>query len=300
VRADVFICVRLEVCLRDGVKMKPMCGVYAGTNCELVLTDDYNLLFVHNQSAVYAFLTDAANQKCIHAAKAEVESGDICAEYLVTQQGGTNFVKGAGGHYPMRAYLDNPVACIQPLGNEEIQCCFPLIGDYIVNATLIEDLTGQALRSEGVAATDENIGYCLNRWHVGIGKLTYRHGEGDYFNGVVINTPKHMYHFEAHGNGYIYARAARYICTNKGVGFHQNYRLYFSSENARDNHVVIPKNNIAAAETLQIDEGAFKQKTCTLKDNTFYWPVLSASPTSITLVGCDDALYKWFPHSPFH
>ena len=274
-------------------------GVYIGQNCELVIIKKYTVIFLFYRDALYTFLTQTTDQKCIHVVRTKLDGQQATFEYLLKQQGGMNYVKGNGHDYPMIQFNEKQIVEIQPVKNG-IKCHFPSVEYITTEAALHESITPSSIQPLGIPANPDTIETCLNTWHLGLHEITEYQGGKKYFKGIILNTPKHMYIYEVSCNGSIYVRAARYACFKKGIVFHQNYRQHILNDGKATASVIAPKNNTFAALPLTCDEGLFQPNTCILNNFAFYWPMIDYEPYHIRLSGCDGAIYHWRPKTQVH
>lgn len=271
------------------LKMTVKPGVYIGSNIEIAVTKKYTLIFLAKDEALTTFLVQSADGRCIHAVRTKPGQGSLSVEYLLTGQGGMNYVKGKGfleyrGRQAVELIWEK----------ESVKCIFSLSGEEFT-AEIAEYLTEESLVPKNMDATDENLAECLNQWHLGVYELTESYGNKSFFEGIILNTPKHMYIYKAREGGQIYIRAARYRCDRKGIAFNQNYRQFYEAGRPESAHHVAVKDNRVSMEELEINSSYFVPNTCNLDRNTFYWSVRSYTRNLITLNGCNGELYYWSP-----
>lgn len=130
----------------------------------------------------------------------------------------------------------------------------------------------------------DNVGECLRLWNMGLTEEFLQIGGVSAFIGITVNTAKHMYIFEMTPES-VYCRAARYVTTNRGVVFNQNFRQGFEA-------YMIPDNREAAAP-LPVDPALFAPDACAWDEKTVYWSVRSFDSGCITLNGCQGDTYEW-------
>lgn len=129
-----------------------------------------------------------------------------------------------------------------------------------------------------------NIGDCLYKWNIGIVEEIVNINDIPTFIGVIINTNKHMYIFEMVPNS-IYCRAARFVATNKGVIFNQNFRQGLNAYMIEDNR--------EAGLPLEYDEALFTSNACIWNSRSVYWSVNKYDDMFIELNGCQNDVYYW-------
>lgn len=273
-------------------KIKP--GVYIGKNIELAVTEKYTLIFLAREETLMTFLIHNPDGQCIHVVKTEQEHGHLEIEYLLTRQGGMNYVKGKN----LLNFRGWPAA---ELAWKEgtLRCFFPFLEEEFT-AEIAECLTEESLVPKNMAATADNLAECLQQWHLGVYELVSVYGNKSFFEGIILNTPKHMYIYKARESGQIYIRAARYRCDSKGIAFHQNYRQFYEADHPASAHHVILTDNRASMQELEINTDYFVPNTCNLDQNTFYWSVRKYTQNQILLNGCGGETYYWSPgkHTP--
>ena len=149
---------------------------------------------------------------------------------------------------------------------------------------LDESFTDETLRPAPPSVCDQNIGECLTLWNMGVQEEYMEIDGTSTFIGVTINTRRHMYIFEL-TPGSIYCRAARFVATNRGVVFHQNFRQGFEAYMLAD--------NAQARLPLEYDEALFDRDACSWHDRSVYWSLDSYNDTEIFLHGCQGERYCW-------
>ncbi len=270
-------------------KMTVKPGVYIASNMEIAVTKKYTLIFLTKDRALTTFLVRSLDGQCIHAVKTEQKQEGLSVEYLLTGQGGMNYVKGKG-------FLEyRGRQAVELIWKEEsVRCFFPLLGEEFT-AEVAEYLTEESLVPKSMDATAENLSECLNQWHLGVYELAKIYRNKSFFEGIILNTPKHMYIYKAREGGQIYIRAARYQCNQKGIAFNQNYRQFYEAGRPESAHHVAVKDNRVSMGELEINTSCFVPDTCNLDQNTFYWSVRNYTRNLITLNGCNGELYYWSP-----
>lgn len=264
-------------------------GVYIGKDIEVVVTEKYTLIFVAKDGMLMTFLAQSPDCRCIHVVKTELVRDGLGVEYLLTRQGGMNYVKGQN----LLKYKGQRVAEIT-WKDGGLSCNINFL-DGSFSAEADECLEGESLFPQKMEASADNIAQCLNRWHLGVHEIVENWGNKSFFCGVIVNTPKHMYLYQAREGGRIYIRAARYRCVGKGVAFNQNFRQFYGAYCPGDAHHVVARDNRMAMEELEVNEEFFVPGTCCLDNNTFYWSVKNYTSNMITLNGCGGEEYHWRP-----
>ncbi|WP_321017582.1 hypothetical protein, partial [Eisenbergiella porci] len=151
-------------------------------------------------------------------------------------------------------------------------------------AVLEEKFTDESLRPALPELCDGNIGECLRLWNMGIREEFFDYRGIPTFMGVTINTEKHMYIFELTPDS-IYCRAARFVATDRGVVFNQNFRQGFEAYMIKDNR--------EAAMPLPVDESLFSAEACVWNSRSVYWSVFDYKEEEIVLHGCQGDVYHW-------
>ena len=274
------------------MNVKP--GVYIGENIELAVTEIYTLIFVAQKDALTSFLVQSSDFQCIHVVKTVQEKGKLKVEYLLTRQGGKNYVKGTS----LMKYQGQQVAEIS-WKDGFLQCTIAFLND-VFYADAHEYLTSASLTPKMFPATDDTLAECLNQWHLGIYEIATTHQNKTFFNGIILNTPKHMYLYKVLEGGQIYTRAARYQCSRKGVAFNQNFRQFYETCHPESAHHIIAKDNKMALCKLAVNDEFFQPNYCYLDKNTFYWSIGYYDTSKIVLNGCNGDYYHWIPGMQIH
>lgn len=149
---------------------------------------------------------------------------------------------------------------------------------------LDEEFTDETLHPAAPSICEDNIGECLRLWKMGVQEEYLPVNGGSQFIGVTINTNKHMYIFELFGDS-IYCRAARFVATNRGIIFNQNFRQGFEA--------YMIKDNMEAHLPLSYDESLFSSDSCAWNDRSVYWSLDSYNDQEINLHGCQGDIYHW-------
>lgn len=156
--------------------------------------------------------------------------------------------------------------------------------DAVYTAVRDEAFTDQDLSPELPQVCAHNIGECLRLWNMGVTEEIFKIDGAPTFMGVTINTGRHMYIFEMTPSS-IYCRAARFVATNRGVVFNQNFRQGYEAYMIGDNR--------EALEPLSFDESLFASDACVWNSRSVYWSLASYDEAAITLHGCQGDLYHW-------
>lgn len=270
---------------KPNMEIKP--GVYIGSNIEIAVTKKYTLIFLAGEGTLMTFLARSSDWQCIHVVKTEQGQGGLKLEYLLTGQGGMNYVKGT----ELLKYKGQKA--VELTWKEDIlRCFFPLLGEEFT-AQAAEYLTEENFVPKSMDATAENLDQCLSQWQLGVYELSGVYGNKSFFEGIILNTPGHMYIYKAREGGQIYVRAARYRCDRRGMAFNQNYRQFYEADHPESAHHVIAIDNRISMEELEINTDYFVPDTCNLDQNTFYWSVRNYTRNQITLNGCNGEAYYW-------
>lgn len=269
----------------EKVKVTP--GIYIGKNIEIAVTEKYTLIFLAREQILMTFLIQNSDGKCIHVVKSEQGQGCLEVEYLLTRQGGMNYIKGKN----LLKFRGSQVAQLAWEGGA-LRCFFPFLGEKFT-AEVAECLTEKSLIPQNMAATADNLAECLQYWHLGVYELVGVYGNKSFFEGIILNTPRHMYIYKALEGGQIHIRAARYRCDNGGIAFNQNYRQFYEANHPESAHHIIVTDNRASMLDLEINTDYFVPNACNLDENTFYWSVSKYTQDQIMLNGCGGETYYW-------
>lgn len=158
-------------------------------------------------------------------------------------------------------------------------------GDGVSYQTQVDESFAMADLSPLLPAIDDqNIAECLRLWNMGVKEEYMDVDDERVFIGLTINTRKHMYIFELMSES-IYCRAARYVTTNCGVVFCQNFRQGFEA------YMII--DNREASEPLEVVQDLFSPDKCIWQGRSVYWSVDSYNENEIRLHGCQGETYRW-------
>ncbi|MDR0443538.1 MAG: hypothetical protein LBH44_09045 [Treponema sp.] len=184
----------------------------------------------------------------------------------------------------MKDLLGKQMLTIDVDGNKALQIMFNDNVSYA--AEMHESFTMEDLMPPCPLPGEAGVGKCLQLWSVGYTEMTSE----DRFDGLQVNTGKHMYIFQI-TQDLVYCRAARYMTCDKGVVFDQNFRqqIYLQSS---DTSMI--EDNRKAMDELNYDESLFNPDVCAWNNNSVYWSVSSVSDTLIKLHGCSGATYEWW------
>lgn len=149
---------------------------------------------------------------------------------------------------------------------------------------LDEEFTDESLRPALPSICADNVGVCLRIWNMGIQEEYLPVAGKSQFIGITINTEKHMYIFEL-SEDFIYCRAARFVATNRGVVFNQNFRQGFEAYMIAD--------NMEAHRPLSYDASLFSSDSCLWNNRSVYWSLHSYNDQEIILHGCQGDIYHW-------
>lgn len=281
-------------------------GVYIGTDFEMVVTQKYVITFRRNipsdnlEARLFRRMEEAYS--CIgicQSAPLETEQHRppvcwrtafvyqdeilaVCSRYQKGQEIGVDrppvYLKEEDEQ--IKGYIGNPLPLISGSGKIEIR----FEDETVYPAALVEKLTEESLRPVLPEFSGSNIGECLRLWNMGIREEFFDYRGNPTFMGVTINTEKHMYIFELTPDS-IYCRAARYVATDRGVVFNQNFRQGFEAYMIKDNR--------EAAMPLPVDESLFSAEACVWNSRSVYWSVFDYNEKEIVLHGCQGDVYHW-------
>lgn len=260
-------------------------GVYIGKNIEVAVTEKYTLIFVAREGTLLSFLAQSSDLQCIHVVKTIPEEKSLRVEYLLTRQGGMNYVKGE----KLLRYRGQQAAELK-WKDGLLQCTVNFL-DEIFYAEAHELFTPESITPKRIPATADTLAECLNQWHLGVHEIEETRQNKTFFKGIVLNTPKHMYIYEAEAGGRIYTRAARYSCVQEGVAFNQNFRQFYEASFPEAAHCIIARDNRMALQELEVNRDFFQPNSCYLDKNTFYWSVDCYDASKIRLNGCGGKSY---------
>lgn len=263
-------------------------GVFIGKDIEVVITDLYMIVYWRNISENFLesrlYIMQNSIWRCIGVCR----TSPVCSiqrrppeiwqhafVYNEKMQSTDDAMRDIIGTAPK--YFNQSEGSLQIKLEDLIQ----------YTAVCDEDFSMEELLPVLPEISDNNIGECLKKWNMGLKEEIYDINGAQTFIGITVNTEKHMYIFEMTPNS-IYCRAARYVTTNNGIVFNQNFRQ-------GDEAYMIEDNNDASLP-LQIDESLFLNNSCIWNDKSVYWSVRSCDSNCIILNGCQGDTYQW--HKP--
>jgi hypothetical protein len=273
-------------------------GVYIGTDCEIAIAGNYLFTFRRNSQLNFLesrlFRREGQSFFCIgicQTSPVETEprkppqlwrSAFVFHGKTISMR--QAFEGGIGGEIEADCEMESKIGSAVDLKSEQgnLIAAFEDGASYLT--VLDEPLTDEGLTPLLPDIHSENIGECLRLWNKGMNEEYYPIDGISTFIGVTLNTSKHMYIFEM-TPGSIYCRAARFVSTNQGVVFNQNFRqgveAYMIADN-RDAHL-----------PLSYDKSNFSSGSCVWNERSVYWSLVSYTHTEITLHGCQGELYHW-------
>ncbi len=281
-------------------------GVYIGSDLEMVVTDKYVITYRRNKQAdlleSQLFQKRGQTYFCIgicQSSPTETEqykppmcwkkaflcNGEILADCQVFQQGQElRYDRPPIYEAVAEQQLQHSIGLPFDVSLDAEQAVVPFPDGTTYPVVLDERFTDETLRPALPSICDDNIGTCLKLWNMGVYEEYIEIDGKPTFIGVTVNTDKHMYIFELAPHS-IYCRAARFVATNQGVVFHQNFRQGFEAYMIED--------NAEARNPLPFDASLFSKESCMWNDRSVYWSVDSYNDTEITLHGCQGELYHW-------
>jgi hypothetical protein len=274
-----------------------MYGNYINSEIEIVITKKYSLVYRHNikNNSIDSYLLYTDGFRCIGICRTEqiptMDCGFKEFKYLGGQPEIIRYALGIDENYTfasddeMMAYLGTELFTVICVG-EEYTFTFNDGETYILNQH--ECFEDGEIKSLDITANADNLGLCLQQWHLGVWEFKTAINGNDCTVCITINTLKHMYVFQI-TNDFIYCRAARYATCNKGVVFDQNFRQNFHKLQGQT--AIYSDNSIAACE-LTYNESLFNPDACVFGGVSIYWSVKDFESDKIYLNGCDST-YIW-------
>lgn len=269
-------------------------GVFVSREAELVTSKEYSILFLSGEAKLSVYLFQSNTGKVIHAVTIYKSYGTNQVEYFLSYQGGINYIKGN------TFWNTNNPGIIDIRFFEDIaECSINGNIDKII-LSKVESISDGSISDKHTYENETDVCSCLYNWNKGVFELKYMIGKTEYFEGVIINTNKHMYVFRARENERIYVCAWRYKCCNRGIAYSPNYMLYSDISNSGNAQFMINMDNRQSGEDMDYDEKYFKTGICISHNNTYYCPVYSCTHNKIALTGFGGTLYYISPGKPMN
>ena len=143
------------------------------------------------------------------------------------------------------------------------------------------------------AATADNIGQCLQMWELGTRRMLMKE---QYVTGITINTNRHSAIWYYDGNVF-YARTARLRSNNNGSLFAQNIRLMYNYNTGEMTTSIADYNRKVADAELVIIDSLFNPDVCIYAPDGIYWSLKSNTPDKIVINGCGQDYFRDRPDS---
>lgn len=237
-------------------------GVWADTDCELLRTERYALLFERGDSLLTTALCRTDSERAILLGRAVFGRDSIVERYIAGEDDPQPFDAGS----------------VQADGTLRIE-----IGGRTHTLTRIEHLEA-VMSYEMLHASPLEIGSCIQQWSLGI-RLD-RTPEQIAFE---AGTNRHSYCFYI-TPGMVYCRAARIRSNDRGTLFAQNIRLM---SNAREHTAHMAADNLSeSAAPLRIDDAKFSPDRCVFADEGIYWSFLRFEGDTAVMNGCGE-IYRF-------
>jgi hypothetical protein len=269
--------------------MKEICGIYTGNDIEAVILDEYSLVFLREQNGCIKAYLLATNDgfKCVGVCRTTKAK---TIEYAMAMH--TDRAFSSGGE--IASELGMTVASISM---DESGYNFAFMNGVIYKTVKNKVIDDAYFNVECPDATADNIGLCLNNWHLGAHNILYRDKMGrELLIGVEINTKKHMYSFKITDYS-IYCRAARYATFNAGVIFNCNFMLSASGSNGKfiynPDTIYMIEDSTETEKDIKYDYNLLESDGCVFDQNIIYWPLSSFRRDEISLFGSGGGNYYW-------
>ena len=281
-------------------------GVYIGKDIEIVITDQYVISYRRSTQADMLesrlFARNGNDFSCIGICQSSPTETE---KYKLPQIWKTAFIYNGTAKGEIKTYQKNQMIHCDTSPKYVTDCDENMksylgttftINDYennieiqfddgiIYSAAYDEIFDDKTLLPDLPSICDNNIGECLRLWNAGLSEEFISIDGKSTFIGVTINTNKHMYIFEMTSNS-IYCRAARFVATNKGIVFNQNFRQGLEA--------YMIKDNSEAQLPLSFDEALFSSNSCIWNDRSVYWSLSSYNENEILLYGCQGDIYHF-------
>ncbi len=259
-------------------------GTYLGDKIQAVITKLYTIVFCIDDICAWSYMLKTTDLSCVHIVRTKLHSNsNISMDYLLTSQGGMNYVKGEN----FTELIGTPIFRITQKDNEYIW--ISTNGNKYVT-TLYEHFENDYLTPRNINATQHNLSDCLKYWHLGVKILKTGSKNNIFLKGIEINTPKNMFLFRV-GYNDIYIRSARYAVCNRGMVFQQNFRQFLNWNNCQHSTLTsfIDLNKPLPAPDMSL----FCNGCCTDHELNSYWPVNSFDKNHIYLNGCGGDIYSF-------
>lgn len=257
-------------------------GVYIGRDLEVVATDSYLITYRRNNKLDFLesrlFRMSNGGYDCIGICRTSPTETEQRKPPKVWQWAFIFRDKVQATDPEMERCIHSSVKIVET----ENQITVDFSDDAVYQAALDEPFTMQSLTPTLPVASENNIGECLRLWNMGLNEEIFDIDGVPTFIGITVNTEKHMYIFEM-TPGSIYCRAARFVATNQGMVFNQNFRQGFEAYMLADNR--------EAREPLVIDDTLFQSDVCSWNGKSVYWSLAQYNEEQIVLNGCQGEQY---------
>lgn len=259
-------------------------GIYIGKDFEAVITLKFTLVFLKKNKSLYSLLLRSEDFSCIHLVKTTSmeKDGVVHMDYMISQQGGMNYVKGEN-------YIKYKDKVVFNVYLEQNQVIWEFIEKDIFETTQYQKFDDMYLTPVNIKANGNNLGECIKKWNLGVRVFENYFNGKYYFNGIEINTPEHMYLYKV-SYEYVYTRSARFATCNLGVVFRQIYRQSFHGTESSIYHINTDYKEISKEEII-IDSELFKDNSCNVKNTDIYWSIKKYDEVSIVVNGCQGEEY---------
>jgi hypothetical protein len=247
--------------------LTPYYGVWANSDCELVQTEKYTLLFERNENKITVALRQ--NERKGDSVYSNFFAGfvfdTISKEYEKISDNDElskrilfgDFAKLEDKHLEISQNHKNQKLQLV----EQIEICPPY---------------------EMPFANASNIGECLQNWQLGV----FEYNLDDNLR-IDIGTNKHIYTFTVFPD-MLYCRAARIRHNNNGSVFAQNIRLMINNNTKEKTAEMKIDNYKICSSDVEINDALFKPDMCSYEEESIYWSFISCVAEAIKVNGCGE------------
>lgn len=281
-------------------------GVWAGRDCELVRTAEFELLFTRSGDTLSATLAkidgkddvlvfDMRGVVIFDSAKKRVscKAKDLrTGEELLIDNDSTSTIALSRRECTVVRTANRVVV---RSGGEIVEEVLPAEGRMRLHTPdgrryqleLIEKIDIVDPYDMRMVTRNE-IGLCLQEWSLGTRLVKFDFDDG-HVASLEINTNKHAYIF-SYGSIF-YCRAARIRSDNNGSVFAQNIRMMAKTGEFT---AAIDSNNLATAKKeIVMNDSLFTPNVCTFAKEGIYWSLKSFDANLIVLNGCGGEDYRY-------
>jgi len=279
-------------------------GVWANSDCELVKTGLYEILFERSGDKITASIKrftrdknkliidtravavfDTLTKSVIVKAKSLGTGDSLLLNDDTSNLLTLSAVESKISKYAEKLVIQNRGEVIEELSTIEPKLRILTQSGNWQNLDLVEKIQPTS-SYEVIKAADKYLGVCLQQWQLGTSFMVDQEGN---VNTIEINTNRHSYVYNFNGSAdeyLLYCRAARIRSNNNGTVFSQNIRL-MKSPNEFTAWMTADNLTLSSKEVV-IEDSLFSPNVCVFAANGIYWSMKSFNDTTIVINGCGE------------